>query len=151
MPNRPINDNEYKLLKIFPKNGRYLKRNKIEKYSNRLLSERSFNSAIDFLYDVQSLNGDINGVGLRITEEGKDAVAEYKINNQWSKRHPTLDKFKTGAITALFSLAVGILLYLLTTRKESLRENQQDRRLDSLTNILTNIQKHIKDSAIIPP
>lgn len=65
----------------------------------------------------------------------------------WEEKHPTLDRFRTGGITAVFSLLVGILLFLLTRSCQTPKDTQQDKRLDSLDSLITNLQKHIKDSA----
>jgi hypothetical protein len=64
----------------------------------------------------------------------------------WSDLHPVKDKIRTGAITALFSLIVGIALYLITRPTNTQRENLQDKRLDGLSDSIATFQKHLTDS-----
>ena len=69
---------QYTLLKQFPKDKSYVKRDKIKKMRNVI----DVIKTCDELYrpERQLLNGDINGVGLRITDEGLQNIANISQN-----------------------------------------------------------------------
>jgi hypothetical protein len=66
----------------------------------------------------------------------------YK-DRTWPEKNPVLDRVRTGAITAAFSLLVGLFLWLLSNQKQAREDNQQDKRLNSLSDSIANLQRHI--------
>ena len=64
----------------------------------------------------------------------------------WSGRNPNLDKLRTGLITTLFSLIVGVLLFQLNNRGHTRLDKLQDQRLNGLKSSLDSFQKRLADS-----
>ncbi len=71
--------------------------------------------------------------------------ADYK-ESTWVERNPFWDRVRTGSISAIFSLIVGIGLYLLTMQKHNQREIQQNKQIQTLSDSITTLRNLIKDS-----
>lgn len=72
-----------------------------------------------------------------------------KINipeKSWAERYPIRDKVRTGFITFLFSLSAGLLLFLMQAQKQGQAENLQNKRLDSLSEKVENLQNDKKNA-----
>jgi hypothetical protein len=68
----------------------------------------------------------------------------------WEERHPFWDRFRTGLITFIFTVTAGLILFPLTTGKQSREINQLKMRLDALSSELTKIQTGKTDSSKPP-
>ena len=99
---REITLSEYKFLKTLPRNKAYMKYEKIRK-KNKKFSEDTFYRVAQDLYYIQYVNGDLKGVGLRVTDEGIEASKSYKTKNikKWYKS------------TDLWIKIIGVLIALL--------------------------------------
>ena len=99
---RPITADEYKLLKIFPKNGKYLKRSEVEKAGTKVLDIETFNKVIQDLYVLEYLTGHFNGVGMRIMPDRLKAVSIYRsTKKKWYKSTDLWIKIITALIAIL--------------------------------------------------
>lgn len=145
---RPITEDEYKLLKIFPRNMKYLKRSRIEKAAKKLFYEDRFYEVVQALHNIDYLNGDFDGVGLRITPEGKLASKTYKDSRPlWATRHPFAFAIIVAAIAALISGGVSVLIELQKNQSQYQLDSRQDSAIKAINDTVTNLQEHIKDSA----
>lgn len=59
----------------------------------------------------------------------------------WAELHPIKDRFRTGAITALFSLIVGAILWLLANQKQVQENTQLHKRIDTLKTKVDSLTK----------
>jgi hypothetical protein len=75
---------------------------------------------------------------------------DYKAKS-WTERHPALDKFRTAAIAAPFSILVGLGVYLLTTQRHSQEQSLQNKRLDALSDSIAKLQSRIVASPATLP
>ena len=83
--------------------------------------------------------------GQLIKYNGRSDILMWR--KSWQERNPVWDRFRTASISALFSLSVGLILWLLANQKQSRAEFQQDLRIDNLSDSVAKIQKYITDSA----
>lgn len=76
-------------------------------------------------------------------DQGGFVTLLNKEKQKWADAHPLADKFRTGAITALFSLIVGIALWLLANQKQIQVNTQQEKRMNSLSDSIRNLQEYM--------
>jgi hypothetical protein len=82
-----------------------------------------------------------------LVQSGSGDLNSYIITNKtWSEKYPIGDKIRTGLITALFSIGVGVLVFQLNNRAEVQNNNLRDQRLTRLTDSLRNLANALKDS-----
>jgi hypothetical protein len=62
----------------------------------------------------------------------------------WAERNPGWDKIRTGFITALFSLIVGIALFQINNQGQARIDNKQNESLLRTSDSLTILDKKIK-------
>jgi hypothetical protein len=65
----------------------------------------------------------------------------------WSDNHPIADKFRTGAITALFSLLVGLTLWYIANKKQGTIDAEQNKKLKTLRDSITILQLRVNDTS----
>jgi hypothetical protein len=87
-------------------------------------------------------------VSFSISPKGRLAYDDESYLNEpkWSDTHPVGDKIRTGAITFVFTLISGILLYIATVGRKTQAESQQNKQLHSLTDSVANHQKRINSA-----
>lgn len=78
------------------------------------------------------------GVGSELTYFVKPISPVVKT---WAERNPVWDKVRTGFITALFSLGVGVALFQIQNRGKAQLDTRQNKRLDSLSAAVDSLQK----------
>lgn len=71
---------------------------------------------------------------------------KFKGEKNWRDRNPFLNDLRTGAITALFSLIVGIILFRIDNRETVRENNRRDGHLNRLSDSIKTLQQQIKDS-----
>lgn len=68
---------------------------------------------------------------------------DYK-EQTWEEKHPLMDRVRTGAITAVFTLLVGLTVYFITANFKKERDSVQDQQINSLYDSLTKINAELK-------
>lgn len=105
---RDITEDEYNFLKIFPRNKNYVKFEKIRRRTKTFSDDKFYKVAQNMHY-IEYVNGDLHGVGLRILEDGIDAVKKYRKENvKWYKSTEIWIK-----IIGLLTVLLGLLKVLL--------------------------------------
>lgn len=74
---------------------------------------------------------------------GNETYLLLNPDYKWSDAHPVMAIFRTAAVGAAFSLLVGYLLWLLSSQKQARVDEQQDKRLNSLSDSITILQKQV--------
>ena len=105
---QPITEDEYRLLKIFPANGKYLKRDKIENACKKLFTEDKLYEILQGLHYIDYLNGNFDGVGLRIMPDALYQIKAYR------KTTTTERRAKAALLIAKIALGISAVTLLIT-------------------------------------
>jgi hypothetical protein len=77
-------------------------------------------------------------------KSGKDSIISLNPNyktQRWFEKHPILYEYFKGLLTAFFTLAVGIILWLLQNQKEDRENKELKRQLEAITYKVDSLTK----------
>jgi hypothetical protein len=123
--------------------GSYQLNNAVNEFYNTRASKPKLEKAASYLQGTRKYNIVKAHITGNLTIERNPNYKEPS----WGETHPVADRIRTAAIGSGFSLLVGIVLWLLASQKQLQVENQQNKRLDSLTYLIKMIQVNQKDSS----
>lgn len=78
-------------------------------------------------------------------QEGTGRYVVFALERKWGERNPLLNQIRISVITAIFSLLVGVILYQLSIPKQVRLDDQQNERIQQLSDSLSNFDKDIKE------
>lgn len=141
-----ITKDQYTLLKVLPYDKSYIKRTDLERRIKGKLDYDVFTEQATRLIIHNLVNGDLNGVGLRITDIGVKAIKDYKKVGFWAA-HPFYEKVAICLLTAGLTYLVSSQITRTQRINQRLIDKRQDSLIQAASDSISSLQKHIKDYA----